>query len=117
MRYAALSGVAVWFSPLVFFWGWYFLSLNDINFGTIYLTRELHEIVFMLLGKELGIDPDTIPGIIAEACLFDTLVVIALWALRRRREIDAWTAERWQRYFGVGADAVKLDAQPEEPSA
>jgi Family of unknown function (DUF6105) len=109
--------VAIWAAPLVLFWGWYFLSLNDINFGTVYLTRQLHELVFQLYGKILGVEPGSIPGMIAEACFFDTLLVIAIWAVRRRREIDAWAEERWQRYFGGSTDAVQLEAQPEEPSA
>ena len=29
MRYL----IALWAMPLALFWGWYFLSLNDINFG------------------------------------------------------------------------------------
>ena len=28
--------VAIWAAPLVLFWGWFFLSLNDINFGSVY---------------------------------------------------------------------------------
>jgi Family of unknown function (DUF6105) len=109
--------VTIWASPLVLFWGWYFLSLNDINFGTVYLTRQLHDLVFELYGGILGVDPASIPGMIAEACFFDTLLVIAIWTFRRRREVDAWAKERWRRYFGAGTGGMQLEAQPEEPSA
>ena len=38
---------ALWAAPLVMFWGWYFLSLNDINFGIVYPVRaRLHDLVF-----------------------------------------------------------------------
>src|SRR6185369_11389798 len=106
-----------WATPLVLFWGWYFLSLNDINFGTVYLTRDLHLLVFQLYGEILGVDPASIPGMIADACFFDTLLVAAIWALRRRVAIIAWLTERYQRYLTPPADAVLAEAQPEEPSA
>ena len=113
MRYVFTA----WASPLLFFWGWYFLSLNDINFGTIYLTRELHDIVFQLCGMMLKIDPGEIPWMIAEACIIDTLLVLAIWAFRRRRELYAWSTERYERYFAVGALPALADARPDEPNA
>ena len=109
--------VAIWAAPLVLFWSWYFLSLNDINFGTIYLTRQLHDLVFQLYGEVLGVDPGSIPSMIAEACLFDTLVVVAIWALRSRVAIIAWTTERYRRYLASPVEPVLGEAQPEEPSA
>jgi hypothetical protein len=109
--------VAIWASPLVLFWGWYFLSLNDINFGTVYLTRQLHDLVFQLYGQMLGVAPGSIPGMIAEACIFDTLVVVALWALRRRRAIIAWTMEQYALYLAPPADPILAEAQSDEPSA
>lgn len=80
--------------PLGSFWGWYFLSLNDINFGTVYFSRALHDLVFQLYGEMLGVDPDLIPGLIAKACLFDMSLVGAIWAFRRRADIRAWFAAR-----------------------
>ena len=32
---------ALWAAPLALFWGWFFLSLSDINFGYILLGRQL----------------------------------------------------------------------------
>lgn len=108
--------VAIWAAPLLLFWGWYFLSLNDINFGTIYLTRQLHDLVFQLYGEILGVDPGSIPGMIAEACFFDTLIVVGIWAFRRRVAIIAWTTERYRRHLASHAEPVLGEAQPEEPS-
>ena len=53
MRYL----IALWAIPLALFWGWYFLSLNDMNFGYLMLSRRLHDFVFKLYGEMLGVDP------------------------------------------------------------
>ncbi|MBL8584036.1 MAG: hypothetical protein JNL61_17655 [Rhizobiaceae bacterium] len=89
MRYI----VALWALPLALFWGWFFLSLNDINFGYMILTRQMHDLVFDLYGQMLGIDPAIIPGLVAKACLFDTLIIVVIYAFRRRATILAWTRE------------------------
>lgn len=92
-----------WAAPLGLFWGWFFLSANDINFGSIYLSRALHELVFELYGEMLGVAPETIPWLIAKACLFDTCLILAIWAFRRRRLIAAqWTVLR-ERLMPAGA--------------
>ena len=66
---------ALWAAPLVLFWGWFFLSLNDINFGYVMLTRQVHDLVFQLYGDMLGIDPAIDPGMVAQACIFDTALI------------------------------------------
>ena len=98
MRYL----LAAWAAPLLLFWGWYFLSLNDINFGYVMLTRNMHDFVFEIYGQILGIDPATIPGLVAEACLFDTFFIVALYAFRRRREIRLWFRDRRVRAIANG---------------
>jgi hypothetical protein len=92
---------SIWAAPLVIFWGWYFLSLNDMHFGYVMLTRDAHEIVFQLYGEMLGIEPATIPWLLAKACILDTLLLLALWAFRRRRIIAAWIRSVRDRYAGV----------------
>jgi hypothetical protein len=111
--------LAIWASPLVLFWGWYFLSLHDINFGSVYLSRQLHDLVFKLYGEMLGIDPASIPMMIAEACAFDTAIIVAIWAFRRRREISAWARERYQRerYRRYAGLEPELEVAPEKRSA
>jgi hypothetical protein len=96
--------LAVWATPLLLFWGWYFLSLNDINFGSIYLSRRLHDLVFQIYGNVLGIDPKIIPAMIAQACIVDTAILVAIWAFRRRRGIAAWARIRYERYFPVESE-------------
>ena len=51
---------AAWALPMGIFWGWYFLSLNDMNFGYVMLTRDAHDILFELYGQVRGIEPATI---------------------------------------------------------
>ena len=81
--------LTLWALPLILFWGWYFLSLNDINFGYVMLSRQLHDFVFQLYGQMLGIDPKGIPPLIARACIFDSLIIAAIWAFRARRRLVA----------------------------
>lgn len=85
---------AAWALPMGIFWGWYFLSLNDMNFGFVMLTRQVHDLLFQLYGNMLGIEPETIPPLVAKACILDTAIILAIWAFRRRKEIAGWFARR-----------------------
>ncbi len=96
MRYIILF----WALPLGTFWGWYFLSLNDINFGLLFFSRDVHDLAFQIYGNMLGIDPQTIPGLVARACLLDSVLIVALFAFRRRRQIREWVGTR---YLGEAA--------------
>lgn len=86
MRYILLF----WAAPLGFFWGWYFLSLNDISMGTSFFSRKLHDLVFTIYGNILGIEPELIPAMVAKACVFDTLFIAAIFAFRKRAAIMQW---------------------------
>jgi hypothetical protein len=81
---------AVWAFPMIVIWGWFSLSYYDINFGYIMLSRQVHELVFEIYGNQLGVDPKLVPWLVAEVCIIDTLVIVAIWAFRRRRNIAAW---------------------------
>jgi hypothetical protein len=84
-----------WAVPMGLFWGWYFLSLNDMNFGYLVLSRQLHDFFFQLYGDMLGIDPKAIPPMVARACVLDTFLLMGIWAFRRRRELKAWWRARY----------------------
>lgn len=94
MRYI----LVFWGAPLGLFWGWYFLSLNDVNFGTLFLSRRAHELVFEIYGRILGIDPEIIPPLVAKACVLDTLLIVGILGFRRRRAIADWWRERRRSY-------------------
>ena len=98
MRYILLF----WAAPLGLFWGWYFLSLNDISMGTQFFSRKLHDLVFMIYGNILGIEPDLIPAMVAKACLVDTLLIAAIYAFRKRKAIAQWA----RRLRPADADAA-----------
>ena len=100
MRYILLF----WALPMSLFWGWYLLSLNDLSFGYLFLSRTVHDFTFEIYGKILGIDPQLIPGLIARACVVDTLLIAALFAYRRRAAIRAWWRTRRAAEVAVCAD-------------
>ncbi|MDZ5696378.1 DUF6105 family protein [Chelativorans sp. M5D2P16] len=90
MRYILIF----WGLPMGLIWGWYFLSLHDMHFGFFMLTREVHDYTFAIYGQILGIEPAAIPPLLARACVIDTLILLAIFAFRRRRAIQAWIAAR-----------------------
>jgi hypothetical protein len=90
MRYILLF----WAMPMGLFWGWYGLSANDINFGLLFFSREIHDEVFNLYGQIIGIDPAALPPLVARACIVDTALIFGIFAFRRRKEIRAWMRER-----------------------
>lgn len=86
MRYILLF----WALPMGLFWGWYLLSYHDMHFGLLFLSRSVHDFAFGFYGNLLGIDPATIPPLVARACVVDTVLIFAIYAFRKRREISAW---------------------------
>lgn len=114
MRYVFAS----WAIPFGLFWAWYFLSLNDISFGYIMLTREVHDLVFRLYGEVLGIDPQALPAMVARACAIDTAIILGIWAFRRRREIRAWWArKRDQNAAGTALSGLPMYGAPQAGQA
>lgn len=79
-----------WAVPMGLFWGWFYLSYHDINFGLLFFSRLVHDFAFEFYGNLLGIDPATIPPLVARACVVDTGLIAAIYAFRKRRQIAAW---------------------------
>ena len=86
MRYV----LAFWALPLVVFWGWYFLSLYNIHFGYVLLSRQAHDLLFDLYGDMIGVAGPDVPFLVAKVWVLDTLLLLALCALRRRQAISTW---------------------------
>ncbi|KQS63383.1 hypothetical protein ASG39_16000 [Rhizobium sp. Leaf371] len=84
----------LWGGPVLFLTSWYTLSYNDINFGIFMLSREANDLVFQIYGNVLGIDPKSIPPLVARAMIFDSFIVFGLVALRKRKAILAWYRNR-----------------------
>jgi len=95
---------ASWAVPMIVFWGWYFLSLNDMNFGYVMLSREVNDLLFQLYGEVLGVDPATLPPLVARTCVFDGLMLAGIWAFRRRRELTAWGRASYSRYIATDSE-------------
>jgi Family of unknown function (DUF6105) len=109
MRYILIF----WAAPLGFFWGWYFLSLNDINFGTAFFSERLHRLVFDIYGGILGLEPHIIPAMIAKACILDTALIFSILAFRKRHAIKAWWISRGAQPEAAPADnLVNLSNAP-----
>jgi hypothetical protein len=85
----------LWACPIILLTGWYGLSYYDMSFGIFMLTRQAHDLVFAIYGNVLGIPPETIPPLVARAIAFDSLLVFAIIAYRKRREIRAWYSRRF----------------------
>ncbi len=90
MRYILLF----WALPMGLFWAWYGLSANDLHFGLLFFSREIHDEVFNLYGQIIGIDPAALPPLVARACVVDTALIFGILAFRRRKAIAAWLRER-----------------------
>lgn len=88
MRFVMIA----WALPLCAFWGWFLLSFHDVNFGSVYLSRGFHDLLFRLYGEILGIDPARIPWMAAKACVFDTILLLGILAFRRRKQIRSYLA-------------------------
>lgn len=74
----------LWALPILLFGAWYGLSVNDINFGTLMFSRELHDYIFVIYGRILGVEPEVLPPMIVKALIIDTFFVFVFIAYRKR---------------------------------
>lgn len=117
MRYVLIF----WGLPMGLFWGWFYLSFHDINFGTIYFSRLLHDFAFEfyanIMNQYLGmnVEAKAIPRMIAEACVIDTALIGAILAFRRRKRIAAWwRARKEARTADFHREAMPTGQEPLE---
>ncbi|MBB4142444.1 DUF6105 family protein [Rhizobium rhizoryzae] len=92
----------LWAGPVAFLGAWYWLSYYNISFGFFMLTRDTHDLVFQIYGQILGIDPALLPMLVVRAVAVDSLIVLAILAFRRRKQIHAW----WIRRYASSSDAA-----------
>ncbi len=74
----------LWALPILLFGVWYGLSANDINFGTLMFSRELHDYIFTIYGNLLGIEPEAMPSFLLKAIITDSAIVLSFVAWRKR---------------------------------
>ena len=63
---------------------WYGLSANDINFGTFLFSRQMHDLTFQIYAQTLGVEVSELPGLLFNALIFDSLLIAAIVAYRKR---------------------------------
>nr|WP_298105474.1 DUF6105 family protein [uncultured Shinella sp.] len=102
----------LWAGPIALLGSWYGLSYYDMNFGFFMLTRQTHDLVFQIYGHILGIPPEDLPLLVLRAIIVDSLVVFAILAFRRRKQISAW----WQaRHQSVPASLARDESLSSAP--
>lgn len=114
MRYILI----LWALPLTLFWGWFLLSANDWHFGTIFLSRQLHDAVFLVYSEAIGVEPSALPAMLLWACVADTGLIGGIAALRWRAawwpQTRLWLQRQWMIAIAV-ATARRNDTQLPEP--
>ncbi|WP_019565495.1 DUF6105 family protein [Agrobacterium sp. 10MFCol1.1] len=99
----------LWAGPVAFLGSWYWLSYYDLSFGFFMLTRQTHDLVFQIYGNILGLPPESLPPLVARAIAVDSLIVFAILAFRKRKQIANW----WQGCQPVArASAESLSSAP-----
>jgi hypothetical protein len=104
-----------WGGPVLFLTSWYALSYNDMSFGFFMLSREANDMVFTMYGNVLGIDPKTIPPLVARAMIFDSFVVFGLVAFRKRAAILSWYRSRRAQSVSGSADLASTSSLSSAP--
>lgn len=99
-----------WFLPMSMFWSWFGLSYYDINFGTQFFSRVMHDLIFSIYGSFLNIEPDVVVYLLVRACIFDTFLIFGIFAFRKRKQIKAW----WQ--IRQAGSTNKIDHSVTEPA-
>ncbi|KJF68656.1 MULTISPECIES: DUF6105 family protein [Rhizobium] len=80
----------LWAGPVALLGSWYWLSYYDMSFGFYMLTRQTHDLVFQIYGNILGLPPESLPPLVARAIAVDSLIVFAILAFRKRKQIASW---------------------------
>lgn len=99
----------LWAGPVALLGSWYWLSYYDVSFGFYMLTRQTHDLVFQIYGNILGLPPESLPPLVARAILVDSLIVFAILAFRKRKQIAAWWTGRQST---ARASAESLSSAP-----
>ena len=105
MRYL----LALWFIPFALFWGWYGLSAYDIDLGSIFLSRDFHDHMFVIYGNMLGVEPTLVPGLIAGAFAVDSAILFGIAAFTSRK--DWWPPTSQSIRVRLFANTKNVDFQ------
>jgi Family of unknown function (DUF6105) len=84
----------LWVLPVGGLAAWLFLASHDYSFGTLFFSRDMYDLVFGIYANILGVEAASLPPLVYKALVVDTLIVVALFALKRRRDIAHWWKTR-----------------------
>lgn len=87
--------LSLWFVPIAFLVLWLTLGANDWSFGVHFFSRDMYDTVFGVYAAVLGVPAESLPPLVVRALVLDSLIVLALYAFRRRKAIRAFIAERY----------------------
>lgn len=85
-----------WVLPVGSLVAWLLLAERDMHLGLFFLSRETYDQVFGLYGQILGMEADALPPLVKRALVVDTLIVLAIFAFRRRKSIVSFLRSRSQ---------------------
>ena len=94
----------LWAIPIIFFWGWYGLSANNINFGYVFLSRAFHDQIFTIYGNVLQMPAEEVPAKLAWLFFIDSLILLAVAAFR-------WRKSWWPSFRARCAEIAKSARQ------
>lgn len=89
--------LSIWFVPIAFLVLWLLLAANDWSLGVHFFSREMYDTVFGVYANVLGVPAESLPPLVVRALVLDSLIVLALYAFRRRKPIMAFLRERYSR--------------------
>lgn len=102
-----------WAVPLALLGSWYTLSYYDVSFGTMLLSRDMHDLVFVIYGQALGMAPEDVPPLVLKAIVVDTALVAGLIMLKRRSHTIGSALRALFRRVRRGKAAEPEEAQSE----
>ncbi len=85
-----ITWLKMWAIPAISLAVWYFLSVNDINFGTYIFSREMNDEFFRFYTSLLGVEREELPAMFKRALLVDGSLVSAFIAFRKRKTLVPW---------------------------
>lgn len=91
-----MTWLKIWILPLSFVVGWLVLSSNDWNFGFQFLSRSAFDQFLNIYSTALGVEVDELPSMLGKALLFDSWLIVAFIAFRKRKVLIPWIARKLQ---------------------
>ena len=89
----------IWSVPIIFLVAWFVLSKNDWNFGTYLFSREMHDEFFRVYAEILGVEVDALPGLALKAAIFDSWIIVAFIAYRKRKVLFPYLRRKGSQFI------------------